>query len=277
MPPVLPDVDVRVRAEDAIAQLLLEPGHQRERDDQRHDADRDAERRDERDDRDERLLALGEQVAQRDVQLEGTWSMQSRSRPHQRKQDHVADRRAVGQQHHQPVDADAFARRSAAARTRARGCSPRPSRAPRGRRARRSCELRLEPPALLVRIVQLAEGVGHLEAADVELEALDRVGIVRLLLRQRRHLGREVVDEGRLNQPILAERLEDLGRDLPGPVARLDLDAELPPPGRPRGRGRAGRRRSRRARAARTPPRAPPRAATPARTAPPARSGARRT
>ena len=31
----------------------------------------DAERRDERDDRDERLLPLGEQVAQRDVQLEG--------------------------------------------------------------------------------------------------------------------------------------------------------------------------------------------------------------
>ena len=67
----LPDEDVRVRAEDAIAQLLLQPGHQRQRDDERHDADRHAERRDERDDGDERLLALGEQVAQRDVQLEG--------------------------------------------------------------------------------------------------------------------------------------------------------------------------------------------------------------
>ena len=71
MPSALPDVDVRGRAEDPIAQLLLEPGHQRQRDDERHHADRHAERRDERDDRDERLLALGEQIAERDVQLEG--------------------------------------------------------------------------------------------------------------------------------------------------------------------------------------------------------------
>jgi len=31
-------------------------------------------------------------------------------------------------------------------------------------------ELPLEAPALFGRIVQLAEGVGHLEAADIELE-----------------------------------------------------------------------------------------------------------
>ena len=40
-------------------------------------------------------------------------------------------------------------------------------------------QLRLEAAALLDRIVELAEGVGHFEAADVELESLDRVGIVR--------------------------------------------------------------------------------------------------
>ena len=95
--------------------------------------------------------------------------------------------------------------------------------------ARAVLQLRLEPPALLDRIVQLAEGVGHLEAADVELEALDRVRIVRLLLRERRDFGRKVVDEGRLNQPVLAERLEDLGRDLARAVRRL----------RPRGRAAA--------------------------------------
>ena len=39
-------------------------------------------------------------------------------------------------------------------------------------------ELRLEAAPLLGRIVELAEGVGHLEAADVQLEALDGVGIV---------------------------------------------------------------------------------------------------
>ena len=71
MPRGVPDVDVRIRADDAVAELLLQTGHQRQRDDERHDADGDAERRDERDDGDERLLPLGEQVAERDVELEG--------------------------------------------------------------------------------------------------------------------------------------------------------------------------------------------------------------
>ena len=75
--------------------------------------------------------------------------------------------------------------------------------------ARPLLQLLLEAAALLRRIVQLAEGVGHLEAADVQLEALDRVRIVGLLLGERRDFGREVVDEGRLNQLVLAERLED--------------------------------------------------------------------
>ena len=44
MPPVLIDVDVRRRADDAIAQLALDAGHQRERDDERHHADAHAER-----------------------------------------------------------------------------------------------------------------------------------------------------------------------------------------------------------------------------------------
>src|SRR5207244_13619113 len=53
------------------AEPLLQPGHQRERDHERHHADRDAERRDERDHRNERLLALGQQIPEGDVQLEG--------------------------------------------------------------------------------------------------------------------------------------------------------------------------------------------------------------
>ena len=56
----LPDVDVRVRRENPVADLLLQAGHQRQGDDQRHDADGDAERGDERDDGDERLLPLGD-------------------------------------------------------------------------------------------------------------------------------------------------------------------------------------------------------------------------
>ena len=83
-------------------------------------------------------------------------------------------------------------------------------------------DLRLEAAALLGRIVELAEGVGHFEAADVQLEALDGVGIVGLLLRERRHLGRKVVDERRLNQVVLVQPLEDLGRD---PARRPSPDA----------------------------------------------------
>jgi len=44
----VPDVDVRIRADDAVPELLLEAGHQRQRDDERHDADRHPERGDER-------------------------------------------------------------------------------------------------------------------------------------------------------------------------------------------------------------------------------------
>ena len=67
----LEDVDVRRGAEDAVAQLALQAGHQRQRDEQRHDADHHADDRDERDERDERLLAPREQVAEGDEQLEG--------------------------------------------------------------------------------------------------------------------------------------------------------------------------------------------------------------
>ena len=58
--------------------LVLQPGHQRQGDHQRHDADRHAERRDERDDGDERLLPLGEQIPQGDVELKGDGSLYSR-------------------------------------------------------------------------------------------------------------------------------------------------------------------------------------------------------
>ena len=74
----LPHVDVRASAEDPVAQLSLQPGHQRQRDDERRHAHRDAKGRDERDDRDERLLAPRQQVAEGDVEFEGHWSTGSR-------------------------------------------------------------------------------------------------------------------------------------------------------------------------------------------------------
>ncbi len=66
----LEHVDVRRGTDDAIAQFPLQAGHERERDEQRHDTDHDAESRDQRDERDEGLFAPGQQVTDRDEQLE---------------------------------------------------------------------------------------------------------------------------------------------------------------------------------------------------------------
>src|SRR5262245_19418990 len=148
------------------------------------------------------------------------------SLPHEREQNHISNRWTVREQHHQAIDADAL---------------------PAGRRqavfegadvvlvhlvrfeiaALAVLRLRFEAAALLQRVVQLAEGVGDLEAGDIEVEALHRVRIAGLLLRQRRYLGRKVVDESRLNQLILAEPLEHFGGDLASAVARFDLDVQL--------------------------------------------------
>ena len=45
-------------------------------------------------------------------------------------------------------------------------------------------ELLLEAATLFNRVVQLAERVCHFEPADVQLKTLDRIGVVRTLLRQ---------------------------------------------------------------------------------------------
>jgi hypothetical protein len=66
----LPYVDVGHRPEDAVAQLALQSGHQRERDHERHDAHGHAQRRDERNEGDERLLPARKQVPKRDEELE---------------------------------------------------------------------------------------------------------------------------------------------------------------------------------------------------------------
>ncbi len=48
-------------------------------------------------------------------------------------------------------------------------------------------KLFLEPPELLLRIVQLRESIPQLEPANVELEPFDPVGLIGLLLRERRN------------------------------------------------------------------------------------------
>src|SRR6266446_8558607 len=54
-----------------------------------------------------------------------------------------------------------------------------------------------EPRALLGGIGQLAEGVGELEPADIDLEALGETGIVGAAARQCGHRERVVVEDGR--------------------------------------------------------------------------------
>ena len=61
-------------------------------------------------------------------------------------------------------------------------------------------DLHLEPPALLLRIVQLGIGVADLHAAGEDLEALHHLGFVGFVLGKRRGLDRKIVDDGRLNE-----------------------------------------------------------------------------
>ena len=86
--------------------------------------------------------------------------------------------RAPGEQHHEPVDADADAagrRHAVLERPRnssSYGCA---SSSPAARVAR----LLLEARALLVGVVELGEGVGDLHAAGEGLEALDEARLAR--------------------------------------------------------------------------------------------------
>ena len=70
-PEHLPDIDMRLGADDPIAHLLLQAGHQGQRDDQRGDPDRHASDRYQRRAGDGCLLPPRQQVAGRDVELKG--------------------------------------------------------------------------------------------------------------------------------------------------------------------------------------------------------------
>src|SRR3954452_8350834 len=158
----------------------------------------------------------------------GVWSLEpclSLPSPHMGKQNHFAYRRRVRQHHHQSVNADAFAGGwGETVFERADVVVVHGVRI--GVAAALFFELLLESAPLFERIVQLAEGVRDFEAGDVQLEAFDRLWVVRLLLRERRYLGREVVDERRLDERRFAERFEDLHRQLARAAPRCDRDVE---------------------------------------------------
>ena len=63
-----------------------------------------------------------------------------------------------------------------------------------------SCHLGEEAVALVDGVVEFREGVADLEASDVELEALDPVGLVGLDLGEGGDGEREVVDDGGLDE-----------------------------------------------------------------------------
>src|SRR5687767_5682968 len=147
-------------------------------------------------------------------------------RPHQGKKDDVADRQTVGQEHDQPIDPQPFTRRRRhpvferpdVILVHSMSFLVAPGSLPK---------LILEAPLLLGGIVQLAECIGELEAGHVQLEPFDRLRVIGPLLRERRHLGRKVIDERGLNEIGLAKCLEDFRGDFARPHRRIDVDAQL--------------------------------------------------
>ena len=135
-------------------------------------------------------------------------------------QQHVANRRGIGQYHHQAVDAYALARRRRHAVFQrrdivlvighrfliARGL---------GR------DLRSKALGLIVRVVQLGEAIGNLAASDEELETVGHERVIVVAARKRRDFGRVVGDEQGPVELGLGGLLEDLNQHLAAPVARF--------------------------------------------------------
>jgi len=84
----------------------------------------------------------------------------------------------------------------------------------------------VEALRLVDRVVEFVEGVAVLVTADVELEAVRDVRVLRLLLGQRRDLKRVIGHEDRLDQLALAGLLEDLGDELALAPLLFHLDAD---------------------------------------------------
>ena len=146
-------------------------------------------------------------------------------RAQRREEDHLADRVDAGQQHHQPVDADAEPARGRhavlqradvvvvdVARLRVAGLlGPR---------------LGLERGELLGRVVLLAVGVAQLEAGDDQLEPLDVGGVVAVHPGQRGDLARVVDAEDRADDVVLHLLVVDLLHQPPGAPAALVGDVQ---------------------------------------------------
>ena len=69
-------------------------------------------------------------------------------------------------------------------------------------------ELVLEAAALFFRVVELAEAVGDFHLPGKNFKALHPIGFVRLVFRERRNRGRELVDHGWLHEVFLGDRFK---------------------------------------------------------------------
>ena len=126
---------------------------------------------------------------------------------HEGEEDDVADGARAGEEHGEAVDADAFAggRRQAVAE----GADVVVVHRPWLRRRGPFGHLGFEAAALVGGVVELGEGVADFEAADVELEALDPVGLVGLDSSRGGDGEGEVVDDGGLDEMGFGEELEE--------------------------------------------------------------------
>src|SRR3954453_11284429 len=170
----------------------------------------------------------GAMIAARHISVSRRFARGSRrsARAGGREGDNVADRRAVGQQHDEPVDAKAksaagrqpvFERRDVILVERLRLLVAGGARQ----------HLRLEAGALIERVVQFGEGVGDLPAIDVGLEALDKPRIVAVGLGERRDIAREACHMDRLDQLVLDARGKSGFQRMPPALITLQGAAEL--------------------------------------------------
>src|SRR5439155_1297197 len=119
-----------------------------------------------------------------DVVKSACWWMTALARrrglgPEMREQNDLADRRRVGEEHHETVDADPFTRRRRhAVLERADVVLVEPVRL--GVAAREELPLLAEAGELVDRVVQLAVRVGQLAPPDEELEPVHERGVVTL-------------------------------------------------------------------------------------------------
>ena len=143
--------------------------------------------------------------------------------PKMREQDHIPNRRRVGQQHDEPIDANPLARRwRQAIFQRANIIVIKMHRlVVPGLFGR---DLRFEAIRLIFRVIKLAETIGQLAPANKKLETIGHKGVVVVAPRQRRHFRGIRGNESGLLKLRFCRLLKNFDLDLAEAPALFDLD-----------------------------------------------------